>query len=221
MTMGLVALASGVWPLSILVVNVVSMLGLALGIDYALLTVTRFREARAAGSSSGAAAREAARRAGGTVVLSGTAVAIGFLALLLVPLRELRSAALGGLLVVIVSVLTAVTLLPPVLAGLGPRLEAGRLWPARPASAGRWWRVWAHLVCRHPVPVLVLAGAPVLLLAAQAVRLDPGIPGGSWLPPRVESARALEDLRAMGRAGVVQRLRVLLHLPETTIGPGT
>ena len=216
LTMGLVALLSGVWPLSILVVNVASMLGLALGIDYALLTVTRFREARAGGDSPAAAARVAARRAGGTVALSGAAVAIGFLALLLVPLRELRSAAVGGLLVVVVSVLVAVTLLPPVLAGLGPRLESGRLRPARPASARGRWRTWARVVGRRPGLVLVLAGAPLLLLALQATRLDTGIPSGSWLPPRTESAQALEDLRAMGRGGVVQTLRIVLHLPETT-----
>jgi len=216
LTMGLVALLSGVWPLSILAVNVASMLGLALGIDYALLTVTRFREARAEGDSPVAAARVAARRAGGTVALSGAAVAIGFLALLLVPLRELRSAAVGGLVVVVVSVLAAVTLLPPVLAGLGARLESGRLWSARPASAGGRWRTWARVVCRRPGLVLVLAGAPLLLLALQATRLDPDIPSGRWLPPRTESARAIEDLRAMGRRGVVQTLRVVIHLPETT-----
>ncbi len=216
LTMGLVALASGVWPLSILVVNVASMLGLALGIDYALLTVTRFREARAGGASPAAAAGEAAGRAGRTVALSGAAVAIGFLALLLVPLRELRSAATGGLLVVMVSVLTAVTLLPLVLAWLGPRLEAGRLWRSRPHSAGRRWRSWARVVCRRPLLVLILAGAPLVLLAAQAARLDPGIPSSNWLPPRIEAAQALEDLRDMGRAGVVQTLRVMLFLPETT-----
>jgi len=216
LTLGLVALAAGQWPLSILVVNVVSMLGLALGIDYALLTVTRFREARRAGASPPAAARDAARHAGGTVILSGAAVAIGFLALLLVPLRELRSAALGGLLVVLVSVLVAVTLLPPILAWLGPRLEAGSLWPRRFSSDGRGWRAWARVVCARPWLVLLLTTPPVLLLAAQAGRLDSRIPSGPWHPPRMEAARAIDDLRAMGRSGVVQTLRVVLHLPETT-----
>lgn len=216
LTMGLVTLAASVWPLSILVVNVASMLGLALGIDYALLTVTRFREARSEGRSPAVAAQVAARRAGGTVALSGAAVAIGFLALLLVPLRELRSAALGGLLVTIVSVLVATTLLPTLLAWLGPRLESGRLFRSRPASAGRRWRAWAGVVCRRPGLVLLLAGAPTLLLAFQARRLDSGIPSGPWLPPRTEAARANADLRALGRGGVVQTFRIVLHLPETT-----
>jgi RND superfamily putative drug exporter len=216
LSLGLVAQAASVWPLSNLVINVASMLGLALGIDYALLTVTRFREARGRGESAVNAAREAARRAGGTVALSGAAVGIGFLALLCVPLGELRSAALGGLLVVAVSVLVAVTLLPPVLAWLGPRLEAGRLRHARARSSEDRWRAWARVVSARPWLVLLLAGTPLLLLAVQAVRLDPHIPSGAWLPAHMESTRALEDLHAMGRGGVAETLRVLLHLPETT-----
>jgi RND superfamily putative drug exporter len=215
LALGLVGWVSSVWPLSLLAVNVVSMLGLALGIDYALFMVTRFREARAAGQAPAAASRETARRAGGTVALSGAAVTIGFLALLAVPFRELRSAALGGLFVVLVSVAVAVDLLPSVLSWLGPRLEWGRLWRVRP-STDRRWRAWSTFVCAHPGLVLVLAGAPLLLLAAQALRLNPGIPSGNWLPPRIEAARALDDLRAMGRSGVVHTLRIVLELPETT-----
>ena len=122
LALGLVALAADHWPLSILAVNVASMIGLAVGIDYALLTVSRFREASAAGAPPEEAAAQAARP-GGTVALSGLTVAIGFLALLLVPLNELRSAVLGGLLVALVSVLMAATLLPVALAWLGPWLE--------------------------------------------------------------------------------------------------
>ena len=77
LALGLVALAADHWPLSILAVNVASMIGLAVGIDYALLTVSRFREARAAGASPEEAAAQAARHAGGTVALSGLTVAIG------------------------------------------------------------------------------------------------------------------------------------------------
>ena len=216
LTLGLVAVLARWWPLNILVVNVASMLGLALGIDYALLIVTRFREARAAGAEPVAAAREAARHAGATVALSGATVAIGFLALMAIPLGELRSAAAGGLLVVAASVAVATTLLPPLLAGLGPRLEAGRLWRVRPPGSPGRWRWWARLVCARPWPVLLLAGGPLVLLAAQAARLDSSVPGGRWLPPRMESARGLEDLRAMGRGGVARTLRLVVHLPEAT-----
>src|SRR5262249_5013795 len=136
LALGTASLASARLPLSVLIVNVVSMLGLALGIDYALLTVSRFRESRAAGRSVEEAAEDAALHAGRTVALSGVAVAIGFAALLWVPLSELRSAAFGGLVVVVVSVLLNLTLLPGLLAMLGPRLDAGRLLPGRAHSEG-------------------------------------------------------------------------------------
>jgi RND superfamily putative drug exporter len=214
LALGLVAVAAGHWHLSILAVNVASMIGLAVGIDYALLTVSRFREARRGGASPGEAAAGAAWHAGRTVALSGLTVAIGFLALLLVPLNELRSAVLGGLLVTLASVLVAVTLLPRALAALGDRLELGR-WRA-PTDGGAGWRAWSRRVSSRPWTVLLVAGVPLLLLSAQAARLDARIPRGDWLPPSIESARGIAALRGMGKAGLVQSIRVVLLLPETT-----
>ena len=216
LALGVVGGVSAQWPQSILIVNVVSMLGLALGIDYGLLTVSRFREARAVGADAMTAAQAAARYAGGTIALSGAAVAIGFAALLLVPLSELRSAGLGGLAVVAVAVLLAATLLPGLLAWLGPRLEAGRFRKPQGEAGSERWRAWARRVIGHPWLVLVVAGGPVLLLAAQSARLNPHVPSGSWLPPRMESAQALGDLAVMGRAGVVNGMRVVLELPAET-----
>jgi RND superfamily putative drug exporter len=159
----------------------------------------------------------AARHAGGTVALSGAAVAIGFLGLLLVPLQELRSAAVGGLFVVVFSVLVATTLLPAALSALGSRLDWGRVPFLRGQGADHdGWRRWGRWVAAHPWPVLILAGVPMMVLALQALRLNPRVPEGDWLPPEMESAQAGADLRAMGRGGVVQSLRVLLELPEET-----
>ncbi|HKG95556.1 MAG TPA: MMPL family transporter, partial [Gemmatimonadaceae bacterium] len=213
LTMGAAAVAATRWPLSILLQNVVSMLGLGLGIDYALLMVSRFREARSRGLDADAAAAEAARTAGHTILLSGAAVAVGFAGLLAVPLSEMRSVAAGGLIVVTVSVLLATTLLPGVLAWLGPRVDAGRL-PRRrapaPSSGGAGWRRWGRRVAARPGLVLALAAPPLLALAAQARRLETRLPRGDWLPPAMESARGLRALREMGRSGVVQAVRVVL-----------
>ena len=214
LSLGLVSALAVRLPLSILAVNVTSMLGLALGIDYALLTLSRFREARAAGENPEAAARTAARHAGTTIALSGLPVAIGFLALLLVPLHELRSAAAGGLLVVLVSVLLAATLLPVLLAWLGPRLEAGRVWRRDPEAQRGRYRRWAAFVVARPLLVLSLTLPPLLLLAAQSLRLSPSIPRESWLPAETESARAERDLAAMGRRGVLYSLRLVVSLPD-------
>jgi putative drug exporter of the RND superfamily len=219
LSLGAAVLLSRVWPLALTLQSVVSMLGLGLGIDYALLIVSRFREARQGGRAVREAAEDAASHAGRTVALSGMAVAVGFLGLLLVPLGEMRSLAVGGLLVTATSVLLATTLLPGLLAWLGPRLDAGRVLPARGPRAGHGWHRWGAWVAAHPGWVLVVAGAPVAVLALQALRLRTELPRGDWLPP-MESAQALRDLRGMGRGGAVQGVRVILEMPADTFALG-
>jgi RND superfamily putative drug exporter len=216
-TLGVVALASAAWPLSIVLQNVVSMLGIGLGIDYALLTVSRFRAARARGASVHHAAALCTMKAGPTVVLSASTVAIGFGALLLVPLDEIRAIAIGGLLVTTLSALVAVTLVPAALAIGGSRLEIGRVRLWRSATQATWWARWARVAVTHPRAVLLLGALPVLALAWQAARLDTRLPRGDWLPREMESARAVRDLQRMERGNVVQNVRIVLELPTTSV----
>ena len=215
--LGTAALINAVWPLSILLQNMTTMIGLGAGIDYGLLMVSRFREARAAGLSPEAAAAGAARDAGGTIALSGAAVIIGLAALLLIPFNELQSIGVGGILVVAVSVLLSRTFLPAVLALLGSRIDAGRVARSsaeRTAGAARSpWRAWGQLVVRRPVLVLLVAGAPLCLLTWQARSLDTRVPRGDWLPRGIESGLAIADLNAMQRGGFGNAVRVLLELP--------
>jgi RND superfamily putative drug exporter len=222
--LGIAALAASRWPLSILLQNVVTMLGLGLGVDYALLIVSRFREELAAGHDGPTAAARAGRTAGHTVVVSGAAVLVGFVALLLVPLDELRGVATGGAIVVVVSVLLATTLLPALLATLGTRVNAGRLRRHMAggalASAERWRR-WGRWLSDHPWRVLAVAGLPVVVLASAARDIDTSLPRSGWLPHGMESARALDDLGSMGRSGVVQSMRVVVELPAGASALGT
>ncbi|HEY7407685.1 MAG TPA: MMPL family transporter [Gemmatimonadaceae bacterium] len=211
-TFGIVAVAAAWWPLSIVLQNVVSMLGIGLGIDYALLTVSRFRASRADGRPVHDAATECVARAGPTVLLSAGTVAIGFGALLLIPLDEVRAIAVGGLLVTLISALVAVTLVPALLAIAGSRLELGHL-HRRHARADGWWRAWARLAVSRPRVVLTIGALPVCALAWQATRLDTRLPRGDWLPRDMESARAVRDLQMMNRGNVVQGIRVVLDLP--------
>src|SRR5579859_8076754 len=205
--------------LSILVQNLATMLGLGLGIDYALLMVSRFREALCAGHNGPRASVIAARQAGRTLLISASTVAIGFLALLTVPISEIRSIGVAGILVAGMSVLLANTLVPVVLALLGPRIDMGRL-PITPkldadraARTGNRFRRWGRVIVAHPWLAILLAAAPLLLLAWQAMRLDTSLPRGDWLPRAAESVHALHTLEHMDRVGVVQSLRVIVELP--------
>jgi RND superfamily putative drug exporter len=212
-TLGIVVMLSPFLHLSILLVNIVSMLGLGLGIDYALLMISRFRESMASGANAKQAAEVARREAGHTIALSGLAVAIGFAALFAVPLNELRSVSVGGLLVAALSVLLATTLLPIVLSWLGLRIDAGRLRRRRRVAPDGRWLAWGAFVVRHPWRVLAIAGLPVLALAAQSRRLVTALPRGNWLPPTMESAQGIADLSALHRSAVVQTMRVIVELP--------
>jgi RND superfamily putative drug exporter len=203
-------------PLSILLQNIVTMLGLGLGIDYALLIVSRFREEMADGASPHDSAVRAARGAGHTVLLSAAAVLIGFAALLLIPLNELRAVAVGGALIVATCAFTAVVPLPALLAILGGRVDRLRLGglPRHARVSPDRWRAWAKWIAARPLTVLAVAGLPVLALAAQTRRMETSLPRVDWLPRDMESARALATLESMDRAGIVQALRVIVELPQ-------
>jgi RND superfamily putative drug exporter len=222
-TLAITGLLAQRFHLSILVQNLATMLGLGLGIDYALLMVSRFREAISAGHEGSVAAVMAARQAGHTLLISASTVAIGFLALLTVPISEIRSIGVAGFLVAGISVLLTNTLVPAVLGLLGPRINAGRmpftpkLDAKRAAQTGNRWRRWGKVIVAHPLLALFLAGTPLLLLAWQAMHLDTNVPKGDWLPESAESVHALHTLEQMDRAGVVYSLRVVVQLPADSI----
>src|ERR1700692_2603994 len=221
MAMGAAALLAHYLQLSILVQNLATMLGLGLGIDYALLMVSRFREALAEGYDPGPAADIAAGQAGRTLIISATTVAIGFSALLIVPISELRSIGIAGLLVTAFSVLLCTSILPWALSLLGHRINAARVrLPGRQfktrdklCEASERWVRWGSIITRRPWTALLVAGVPLLILAFQARRISPGIPDHDSLPAAAESVQALRTVQGMGRSGIVQGLRVILELP--------
>ncbi|MFY9792360.1 MAG: MMPL family transporter [Candidatus Sulfotelmatobacter sp.] len=221
MALGAAALLAHFLQLSILVQNLATMLGLGLGIDYALLMVSRFREALAEGYDPGPAADIAARQAGRTLIISATTVAIGFSALLTVPISELRSIGIAGLLVTVLSVMLCTFILPWVLSLLGHRIDSARVClSARRletreslcAASERWVR-WGSIITRWPGTALLVVGIPLLLLAYEGRKISPGVPDHNSLPAAAESVKALHTLQGMGRSGIVQSLRVILELP--------
>ena len=211
-----VALLNSVWPASIIVVSAISMVGLGLSIDYALLIVSRYRDTVDDGASHAEAVLVAAQRGSRTVLVSGTAVAIGFAAMLLVRVSEIRSIGIGGLAVTGVAVAVACTLLPVLLSRMGRWLHRGRGPASRPPYSQRWLRGWATWVTEHPWVVLLVAGAPLMLLAAQALHLRQDLPRGRWLPESAASVRVLHEIDGVSRGNFGQIIPVVLVLPVGT-----
>jgi len=214
--LGVVAAVNRVWPASLIVVSIVSMVGLGLSIDYALLIVSRYRDGIEEGLSRPEAVIQAARHGGRTVLVSGTAVAIGFAAMLMVRVSEIRSIGMGGLVVTMVAVLVASTLLPILLTWIGPWIDTGSVGLARTPATRRHWRRWAYWVMRHPLGVLAVAGIPLLLLAAQATHLRIDLPRGRWLPDTAQSVRVLHEIDTAARGSFGEIIQVILYLPQGT-----
>ena len=192
-----------VWPVasvtdvSVIVQYLVALIGLGIAIDYALLVVVRWREERRRPNvTNDVAVRNAMQHAGSSVVFSGTTVAISLLALVALPVPFLRSIGIAGLLIALVSVAVAVTLLPLVLATIGPRLD----WPRnrRGAGASRAWSAWARLVVRHRWAAAVGSTAVLAALAVAATSIQLGNPRADSLAQAGSARAGLEKLQDSG-----------------------
>lgn len=208
-TLGIVYVLAGVVDLSIFVMNVATLIGLAVGIDYSLLMVGRFREEMAAGNRVADAVETTVARAGRAIFFSGLAVVVGFTGLLIVGTLPLLSVALGGSLVVLVSMAVALTLLPALLGLAGRQVNAGRLFHRR-LGDGRFWRRWSEWVMDHSVLTLVITCAVVLAIAWPAIGMRLDVPSAASLPRTAESRRGYERLKSRFDTGVVGPTTVVL-----------
>ena len=194
-TLAALYFVAGVYDMSTFVLTISTMLGLGLGIDYALFAVSRFREELDHGPVSEAVPRTV-ETAGRSIFFSGTAVLIGLTGLLFFPYTFMRSIGVAGALVVFVSVAAALTLLPAVLGILGTKINAFSVRRRRAegdvVGAGLWARS-AELVMRRPLVVLVVVGALLFALLYPAMHMKVGVPEASVLPERYES-RAGDDI---------------------------
>src|SRR3712207_6802730 len=140
---------TSVAEVSFIVTFLVALIGLGVCIDYAVLLVVRWREERASGVENEQAVGNAMTTAGSAVVFSGTTVGIGLLSLVVLPIPFLRSVGYAGMLIPLVSVLVAITLLPVVLASIGPRIDWPRL--RREEDGSRFWLAWGRWTVRRPL----------------------------------------------------------------------
>jgi RND superfamily putative drug exporter len=188
---GLRVLAS-MTEVSTFAANLALVMGLALGVDYCLFVISRFREELALSNDVGEAVVTAVRTAGRTVFFSGLTVACSLLALLLFPLSFLRSFGFAGVFVVGSALFGSLVMLPAALAMLGRR--AVRPIVERPVERGAWFRI-AHLVMRRPAAIGGAVLALVLFLAAPALGLRFGLPDARILPADASSRIMADDVR--------------------------
>ncbi|HET6658682.1 MAG TPA: MMPL family transporter [Rubrobacter sp.] len=183
---------AGIYDMSVFTLTLSTMLGLGLGIDYALFFVSRFREELDAYPPAEAVPRTVAT-AGRSIFFSGTAVLIGLSGLLFFPFMFMRSIGVAGVVVVFVSVLAALTLLPALLGVLGPRINRLAIRRRRDGAGSAFWSRSAEVVMRHPLAVILLAAAILGTLLYPVGHMKVGIPEATVLPQEYES-RAGDDI---------------------------
>lgn len=219
-TMGLlyfVAVVDG--SISNFLPNVVTMLGLAVGIDYALFVVSRFREEISKGNTERAVAISCAS-AGKAVVFSGAAVWIGFLAMSFIDLPIFRSFSIGGIAVVLVSVLAANTLLPALLSMLGPKINTLPVFGSRfrqvlhGQRSGIWHKISSFVMAR---PIIISISVIVILMIAiypvKSMKVE--IPAAEVLPPSYESRYGYDLLKTAYDIRELSSILVAVELPDS------
>jgi RND superfamily putative drug exporter len=176
-TFTLVWVLTYITNVSIIVQFLIALVGLGVAIDYALLMIFRFRDELREGEDVETALVETMTHAGRSVIVSGSTVAVGLLSMIILPLPFLRSIGIGGMLIPAVSVITAITLLPALLATLGTRINSLRVLPKRFVDRGHpedgGWGRWARFVLRRPWPVAIVGITIVAVLAGIGTQLNP------------------------------------------------
>jgi uncharacterized membrane protein YdfJ with MMPL/SSD domain len=198
-TIGLVALTSHVVPADSNVNAVILLIGLAVGVDYSLFYIKRWREERAAGREPDVALRAAAATSGRSVLISGFTVLIAMAGMFFATDKTYLSFGIATIIVVAVAMLGSLTVLPAVLSKLGTRVDKGRI-PfvhrlRNDAGGSRFWAAILRPTLRHPVVAVVLAGGALLLLALPAFRMHTAQSGFEALPkdaPTVETIQRIQ-----------------------------
>jgi RND superfamily putative drug exporter len=219
--LGIVALLGLVFDFSFFVQNMVTMMGLAVGIDYSLFIVSRYREERARGRDQGAGIAAAGATANRAVLVSGLTVVLALAGMLLIPSTVFRSLAVGAIVVVLVAVVASLTLVPALLAVLGDRIDKLRV-PALGRDTGDaaqtkgLWAGIARTVMAHPAVSLVLAVGVLVLAASPLLGIRTGLAGVSTLPEDTQSRQAFTVLANEFAGGLTQPAQIVIDGAVTT-----
>ena len=221
LTFLLLRLIDQIRGLSIFAVNLVTGMGLGLGIDYSLMVLSRHREELAGGADVRVALGRTLQTAGRTVLYSSLTVAGAMACMLVFPLRFLYSMGIGGALVALSAGAVSLLVLPAVLVALGPRINAlapARLQRdaqrvARPAEQGVWFRL-AHAVMRRPGMVALVTAAALLVVALPALRLTLAPADAQVLPPSSAPRQVSEAITREFAVDGSQTITIVTHAPR-------
>lgn len=190
---GILTLLSTHIDLSIFVLNIIPMLGLALSIDFALLFISRYREERKRTSIQGAVSITI-QTAGRAVLFSAFCVFIGLGAMMLIQVDIFQNIAVGGMIVVAFAVLSSITLLPSILILLGERIDKWQLLKVKESGSDRW-RIFANGVIKRPVRIVILSIILLGIAVIPARNMDLKIPSIESLPKSYDSRSAYEAMQ--------------------------
>jgi uncharacterized membrane protein YdfJ with MMPL/SSD domain len=211
--LGAAAVFGLVFDLPFFIANIITMIGLAVGIDYSLFTVSRYREERVKGRDKLDAITHAGATASRAVFFSGLTVMVALTGMLLLPNTIYRSIGLGAILVVIIAVAASLTLLPAVLALMGDKIDALRIRGRRSGAQQRTGRVWDRItgtVMRRPVVSLMLAAGVLVLAALPYLSINEGFSGVSTLPDEAASKQAFLILEREFSGGLGSPVEIVI-----------
>jgi RND superfamily putative drug exporter len=204
---------SGFYDMSVFTLTLSTMLGLGLGIDYALFFVSRFREELESFPTAEAVPRTVAT-AGRSIFFSGTAVLIGLSGLLFFPFMFMRSIGMAGVVVVFVSVTAALTLLPALLGVLGSNLNRLAIRRRRDGVGTAFWSRSAEIVMGHPFAVILLTALILGVLLHPVGHMKVGIPEATVLPQKYESRAGDDILKKNFEYAALNPMEIVASLDE-------
>ncbi len=216
-TLGIISLLSRVTDMSMFVMNIVSMLGIGIAIDYSLLMVNRFRE-EIAGNSLEESLVATMSTAGKAVFYSAVTTIIGLLGLMSFKFMMLRSLGISGAIVVLISLMAALTLLPAIMAVLGPKVNALSILPRRRKANRSLWHGLAIRVMRHPVIVLVAVVPLLLTLGSPFLKVNLGGAGVTVLPQSAPARQGYEILKEEFGEGETSPILIAVHTESNILG---
>ena len=210
--LALTSLVGQIYRLSFFIVNMITMIGLAVGIDYSLFIVGRYREERAAGLGTREAVTKAGATAARAVFFSGITVVLALVGMLVVPASVFFSLGLGAILVAVIAVLAALTLLPAILSLVGDRINSLRLpfLGGNRRGRGRFWIRITRMVMTRPLLSLALSGGLLIAATAPVFDLNLGALGIDTLPDSMASKRGFQVLESEFSAGLVSPATIVV-----------